>query len=266
LSRNPCRHTANVALAIALCAALAPAGCGVVRSKASAPGSRPVSAADATASAQGTSQQTAPPIASSTVTSESAPPYSAVTTQPDLPAPALDAFIAQQYPGYKVRRRISLPGQIDPGRLSVAYLLTNVREPRFTLLVNVAQLSPAETPADAETSHYLDLVGRVLTNDDAFSLDAARRYAPLSAGGQDAIVSAFVARKPSADAIAHDGAFDAETGVEFGAETGSDALSKALENFGGAYDFDVQASVPGGRGNSSTTLVVTPIKQAVYTP
>lgn len=201
------------------------------------------------------------PTTSSDVTSQSVPPYSAVTTDPTAPAPALDAFIAEQYPGYRVQRRIALPNQIDPGRLSVACLLQNTRDQRFRLLVNVASLAPTETAADAETSHYGDLVGRVLTNDDVFSAEAVRAHPALAGGGQDAIVSAFAQRVTMPGAIAHDASFDDETGVTMGVEAGSEALSKALENFGGENDFEVELGIPRG---GSVAATVTPLPPYPY--
>lgn len=218
-----------------------------VESSESSLGTEPASATEAT-EAPGASEETA-----------NAGAYSSATTSPNVSAPALDAFIAQQYPGYKVSKRVSVPNQIDSGRLSVNYLLVSTREPRFTLLVNVAELKPAETPDDAGLSHYLDLVGRVLTNDDVFSVNAAARYPQLARGGQNAIVDAYAAQKPSADAIAHDAMFDPEDGVDMGVEIGPDALDRAMQNFGDAGDYNAHATVAAGAQNSVVSVTLTPL-------
>lgn len=189
-------------------------------------------------------------------TSESAPAYSSASTETNAASPALDAFIAEQYPGYSVVRRIAVPGQVDPGRLSVNYLLVDSAEKRFTLLVSVAQLSAAETADDAQLSHYVDLVGRVLTNDDTFPRDAAQRYSALSAQGQNAIINAYVAQKPTPGAIAHDAQFDPETGADMGVESGPGALGRAMQNFGSAGDWEAKSSVPSGPQNSVATVTL----------
>jgi uncharacterized RDD family membrane protein YckC len=121
--------------------------------------------------------------------------------KPNLPAPVLDAFIAKQYPGYKVIRRVSYPDQVDHGRLSVNYLLQYKRDPRFKLVVSVAQFKPKETQDQAEDSNYYNYVGRVFTSDDTFSQEAVKLNGALGGGGTDAMIDAIVAKNPTAEMV-----------------------------------------------------------------
>ncbi|MDR3686682.1 MAG: hypothetical protein P4L93_06990 [Coriobacteriia bacterium] len=134
-------------------------------------------------------------------------PGTRTTSNPNVAAPGLDAFIAKQYPGYRVEKRISFPSQWGQGRLGVNYLLVNEKHPKFRLLVNVAQLKPGEDPADPNEQHFFNNVGRVLTDDIVFSADALRNYGVLDHGAQDALVTAFGQKLPA-------GAFVYSTGID----------------------------------------------------
>lgn len=180
----------------------------------------------------------------------------AKTTNPNVPAPALDAFIAAQYPGYRVAKRISFPDQYEPGRLGLNYLLVNKREPRFTLLVSVTELKPDETADDFSMDQYVDTLNRVATNDDVFSVWASRQYPQLAGDGQDAIIRAFVAQKPSKDAIAFDGLFDDTSGIDFDVNGGAGALDRSMQAYTGGGDWSAHATVPKGPRHSVVHVTV----------
>jgi len=157
-------------------------------------------------------------------------PSTRTTSNANITAPALDAFIARQYPGYRVEKRISFPSQWGQGRLCVNYLLVNKKHPNFRLLVNVAQLKPGEDPADANVQHFFSNVGRVLTDDIVFSADALRNYDTLGHGAQDALVAGFAEKLP-ADAFLYSTDID-HVEINTSAERGDKGLKRAMQDDG----------------------------------
>ena len=157
-------------------------------------------------------------------------PSTRTTSNPNVAAPALDAFIAKQYSGYHVEKRISFPSQWGQARLCVNYLLVNKKHPKFKLLVNVAQLKPGEDPADPNSEHFFNNVGRVLTDDIVFSADALRNYDLLGHGTQDALVAEFAKKLPA-------GAFVYSTNIDHveidtSVERGNKGLDRAMQDDG----------------------------------
>lgn len=175
-----------------------------------------------------------------------------LTTDPGIPAPALDAFIARQYPGYRVQKRVSFPDQYDQGRLGVNYLLVNEKVPGFRLLVSVAQLKQSEDLYNTDTNYSFQ-VGRILTTDGTFSVQAKKDYAELQQQGQDAIIRAVVKKKPSPDALVY-GTYR-ESMIEFEVESGKGALERAMQD----NDFNsvqtIKVSPPLGKKNAQVNTV-----------
>lgn len=158
-----------------------------------------------------------------------APKPPRLTTDATVPSPVLDAFIAEQYPGYRVLKRVSFPNQYDEGRLGENYLLQSKSEPRFRLLVSVALLKQSESLQDADTAYDFQ-VGRVLSTDGTFSLQAKKDYSDLQKKGQAAIIHAIVAHLPSSDGIVVGGLRDST--IDFDVESGTGALERAMQDEG----------------------------------
>lgn len=180
--------------------------------------------------------------AGTTSVAQSKPPRHVVTSkQPDLPSPELDAFIAWQYPEYSVAKRVSFPNQFEQGRLGVNYLLVNKTEPRFRLVVGVADLKA--TDASQVRRGYVALVGRILTTDEVFSVQAARFGSTLRATGQAALVKALADKNVSPD-MAYGDATVSGLIVSAVAETGPQAMDYVMQDSdrGGAYQ--VKATLP----------------------
>jgi len=168
------------------------------------------------------------------------------TTDPDIAAPALDAFIARQYPGYHVVKRISFPDQWEDGRLFVDYLLQSNRRPEFRLLVSITQARPGDAERELDWPCYP--VGNVLTDDEVFSADARKQYPYLSEKYQSATIEAFLPHSPTRDAFAY-GAYvlpATEDSIHFSLDAGPDGLESAMRDSGGLGRWSVEADVERG--------------------
>ena len=162
-----------------------------------------------------------------------------VTRNPDIAEPALDAFIARQYPGYRVIKRISFPDQWEDGRLSVDYLLLNDSRPDFRILVSVAR---AKGDASRELDWPCFAVGDVLTDDEVFSADARRQYGFLTEQFQDAIVDGYLTRAPAGNAFIY-GAFVTNAtrkAIDFSVDAGPGALESAMNDTGQSSPWGVK--------------------------
>jgi hypothetical protein len=155
------------------------------------------------------------------------------TSNPNVASPVLDEYVAQQYPGYRVAKRISFPDQWGSGRLGVNYLLRSKRHPQFELLVRVMALKKGEDPYDTNVTQYvLSGDGRVLTDEHLFSTDALQQNGTLRDGMQDRLVAAFAEKMP-ASSFVYNASID---GVEVGTEIaqGSKGLDFAIQDNGDA--------------------------------
>lgn len=173
------------------------------------------------------------------------------TSNPNIAAPALDAFVARQYPGYRVEKRISFPDQWEDGRLSVNYLLRNERRPEFRLLVSVTKATPGDGERELDWPCYL--VGDVLTDDAVFSVDARGQYPYLTERYQNATIDAFLPHSPARGVFAY-GAFiqtATEDKISFSLDAGQGALESAMRDSGGSgrwfVDADVERGAPAPR-------------------
>ena len=178
------------------------------------------------------------------------------TTNPDIADRALDAFIARQYPGYRVSRRISFPGQWEDGRLSIDYVMQNVRRPQFGLLVSVSHMKPGDASRELDWPAFP--VDGVLTDDEAFSADARTKFRFLTPQYQDAMIDAYLTKTPAADAFAY-GAFvtvAAGNAVEFSVDAGPGALESAMTDGGDSYMWRVE--VHADRGSTTPRIAITP--------
>jgi hypothetical protein len=198
--------------------------------------------ADAEA-AQAEAQAAASAAASNTADPAKPPRKLTKFKHPNLPAPKLDAFIAAQYPGYRVIRRVSYPGQVDPGRLSVNYLLQYKREPRFKLVVTVAELKSGESSETWNGSDYYTNVGRVLTRDDSFSVEAVRLNGILGNGSRDALIDAIVAKNPTADTV-WGKSFLNNVSVDLDGESGPHAMDYLIQQGEGESTYSLTARLP----------------------
>ena len=184
-----------------------------------------------------------------------APAPSRKSTNPDIADRALDAFITRQYPGYRVSKRVSFPDQWEDGRLSIDYLLHNVRRPQFDLLVSVSHLKPGDTSRELDWPAFP--VAGVLTDDEVFSADARTKYRFLTQQYQDAMIDAYLAKAPAADAFAY-GAFVTDAAgntVEFSVDAGPGALESAMTDGGDSYMWRVEAR--GDCGSTTPRITVT---------
>lgn len=172
----------------------------------------------------------APSVVAST--SPTTNPDPRLSPAPDLPAPELDAFIAKQYPAYEVVERVSFPDQWDKGLLSVNYLLAAEHEPRFRILVSLAELGTSDEAASFVSSHYTQRVGRVLSDDGAFSLDAARLHPILSRSVQDSLADAFLSVNSEQDVIVYKAHLSGED-LEIRFASGGGGMSRAMQDNGG---------------------------------
>jgi hypothetical protein len=187
--------------------------------------------------------------------STTAPRHVAVSKEPNLASPSLDSFIAWQYPGYTVAKRVSFPGQYKPGRLGVNYLLVNKREPRFLLLVGLTELKAGES-TDAAGNAYVAEVGRVMSTDAVFSVQATRFGPSLSTAGQDALVKAIADKNPAPDAVyglATSGAFS----VSAIAEVGPGAAEFLMQDSTASAAYRVQVALPEDAASGSIDVKIT---------
>lgn|GEM_PF-3456236 len=168
------------------------------------------------------------------------------TTDPDIAAPALDAFIARQYPGYRVVKRISFPDQWEDGRLFVDYLLQSNRRPEFRVLVSITKARPGDAERELDWPCYL--VGDVLTDDEVFSADAHKQYPYLTEKYQNATIDAFLPHSPTDGAFAY-GAYvlpATEDSIHFSLDAGAGGLESAMRDSGGLGRWSVEAHVERG--------------------
>lgn len=168
------------------------------------------------------------------------------TTDPDIAAPALDTFIARQYPGYRVVKRISFPDQWEDGRLFVDYLLQSNRRPEFRLLVSITQARPGDAERELDWPCYQ--VGDVLTDDEVFSADAHEQYPYLTEKYQNATIDAYLPHSPARDAFAY-GAHvlvATEDTISFSLDAGPGGLESAMRDSGGLGRWYVEAHVERG--------------------
>jgi len=161
-------------------------------------------------------------------------------------------FVTEQYPGYRVQTRIDQPDQYNAGP-AVNFLLINKRRPAFRLFVTFAELDPG---ADFEQApeQYLDMIGRVVSTDGLFSAHAASRASYLRQEGQNAIIDAYVTKKPTADAIVFSG-FGDEGEVDFAIGTGADAMSRAIRS-AESYTYRGVAAIPHGPKNAQSKATI----------
>lgn len=227
---------------------------------------RPRSASQATGSS---SQPSVPPIDMSSITSDVAPAgdektvtaadgsdtVMRVSSNPNIRSNELDTFIAEQYPDYRVLKVVSFPDQYDKGRLGMNYLLQSKTEPRFRLLVSVAQLKQSEAWEYPDTTYDYQ-VGRVLSTDGTFSKQAQQDYPDLRKKGQAAIVKGIVAKLPATDSIVEGGWRDGT--IQFNVEYGKDALVRAMqdESTDVLAAVTLDASPPIGTDNSQVDVTV----------
>ncbi len=94
----------------------------------------------------------------------------------------------------------------------------------------------------------------VATSDVLFSADAARLTPYLADDAQDAIIDAFVAKKPGVDAVAFSG-FGDDGSINFMVSTGPKAVSRAIKSSFDA-DYAVEGDIPTGRRNEQVTVRV----------
>jgi hypothetical protein len=166
-----------------------------------------------------------------------------------------NAFVSEQYPGYRIKQRIEVPNQWQRGLDGVNYVLVNKRQPKFTLLVSLAQLGPDQTMDDAPEA-YMDVSGQIATTDALFSVDAARLTQYLRDKGQDAIIDGYVADKPSASAVAFSG-FGDEGAVNVLVATGPNAVARAIKSPENS-DYFVEGGIPSGPRNENVWITVSP--------
>ncbi|NTU72328.1 MAG: hypothetical protein HGB10_11005, partial [Coriobacteriia bacterium] len=159
--------------------------------------------------------------------------------------------VTQQYPGYRIARRVEVADQWKSGFAGVTYVLTAKRTPRFRLLVSLAELAPEQTLADAPEG-YLAAIGRVVTSDALFSADAKRSTEYLSGGAQNAIVDAFLASGVKPGGVAFRG-FGDEGTLAILANTGDRAVERAIATWEDA-DYIVEGALPEGANNTRVEL------------
>jgi hypothetical protein len=200
------------------------------------------------------SQESAADTSAISSPASQAPP---ATPTPSGPAAMTEAdwnaHVAEQYPGYRIKERIVVADQWQKGLGGVNYVLVNAREPEFTLLVSLARVRPGDTLDDVP-ENYLDVRQGIATSDVLFSADAARLTPYLADDGQDAIVDAFVAKKPRADAVAFSG-FGDDGSINFMVTTGPGAVGRAIESSFDA-DYAVEGDLPTGPRNERVAVRV----------
>lgn len=197
----------------------------------------------------------------SSATSSSAnskPSSSTLSTEPaafiPMTAGEWDAYIAEQYPGYRIKQRITVPDQFKKGFLGVNYVLVNKRRPGFTLLVCLTQLAPNQT-IEETPEVYLSWVGQIATNDGLFSAHAKRETEYLGDKAQDAIIDGYLANGPSPTAVAF-GGFGDEGTTMFRVATGPDAVARVVKLHDG-FDYIAETTIPSGPHNGKVSVTVT---------
>ena len=179
----------------------------------------------------------------------------AVSKEPNLGSPSLDSFVAWQYPGYTVAKRISFPGQFKPGRLGMNYVLVNKREPRFRLLVSLTELKAGES-TDAAGAGYVAEVGRVVSTDAVFSVQATRFGPSLSSAGQDALIEAIAEKDPAPDVV-----YGLATGSAFSvsavAEVGPQAAEFLMQDSTASSAYRVLVALPENTVSGSIDVRIT---------
>jgi len=198
------------------------------------------------------SETVAPAVASTNATAE---PDIGASKAPDLPAPLLDEFIAKQYPQYALVKRVSFPDQWDRGLLSVNYLLAAKHEPRFKILVSVAMLKTKEDAQAFVSTHYTQRIGPVLSDDGAFSVEAARLHPILTPGVLDSMVGAFIASNPKPDAMVYKAHVSGQD-VEIRMASGTGGMATAMQDDGSFGHEWGYFTIP--RGADKTAVVFTP--------
>jgi len=168
-----------------------------------------------------------------------------------------DAYIAREYPGYRVKERIETPNQWRKGILGVNYVLVNEKQPKFTLLVTLTQLRLDQSLEDVPDG-FLDVNDDdIATSDGLFSAEMARNTSYLSGKAQDAIIESYVAEKPDETAVAF-GGFGDEGTVNFGVATGTQAVARTIRSFEN-WDYIAESPIPSGPDNATVDVSVSPL-------
>jgi len=188
-------------------------------------------------------------------TSATADPDIGASKAPDLPAPLLDAFIAKQYPQYVLVKRVSFPDQWDKGLLSVNYLLAAKHEPRFKILVSVAMLKTNKDAQAFVSTHYTQRIGRVLSDDGTFSVEAARLHPILTPGVLDSMVGAFISSSPKSDAMVYKSHVSGQD-VEIRMASGTGGMAAAMQDDGSFGHEWGYFTIP--RSGDKTAVIFTP--------
>jgi hypothetical protein len=175
------------------------------------------------------------------------------SAKPKLAAPTLDAFIARQYPDYRVEKRVSFPDQWEAGQLGVNYLLANKRHPSFRLLVSVAEKKADEEFAE---NHYTTYVGQVHTDDEVFSVDAVELNGILSHGAQNDLAGAIAAKLPKAGFVYAAYIESGGVHVRFCADRSPEGLTRAMQDVDGAGRESGEALLPRIPGREPITVSV----------
>jgi hypothetical protein len=185
---------------------------------------------------------------SSATADQNAPPYK------KLSAKGFDKWVAKEYPGYTIKQRFLVTSQWEAGLDGTNYLLVNKRQPKFQLLVGLAQPGPDQAFPDDAPDAYVDEVRGLWTTDALFSANAHEHTVSLSDRGQDAIIDGYVAKRPSSDAVVF-GGYDDEEEFDFPIGTGEKAVERALKDIEDT-DYLGMATIPHGPNNSLTEVEV----------